>query len=79
MSYESIHKKVPDLKRRFYSKHSLIMVSPLEFICKKHWGGEVKIDGLLGVLALKLGFSKLIHNYDNLVTKIIFNTVLFLN
>lgn len=55
------------------------MVSPLEFICKKHWGGEVKIDGLLGVLALKLGFSKLIHNYDNLVTKIIFNTVLFLN
>lgn len=29
--------------------------------------------------ALKLGFPKLISNYDHLVTKILFNTALFLS
>lgn len=72
-------KKVPDLNRKFSSQHSSAVASPVEFIYKNTGGGGQNRWSLGCHLALKLGFSKSIYNYNNLVTKMISNTSLVLN
>lgn len=67
------HKKVPDSKVRFI----LPWLHFQKSLIKKPRGSERWSLGCH--LTLKARFSKLIYDYDNLVTKIIFNTALFLS